>query len=202
MLVMWQLQELPMEKRPQSFPAWSWQMQGSPVPLLATAAASSGFSTPNPANPRVMSTHPHPFPGHRLYFPPTAWWRLRRRLISNRRHLCRECVESVRWRFLPMTSSPLRTPPGYDHEFSRLWFLYLHFEGNSIPSRAVTPNSSKSFETLWLSGWPYYYSVNLSSEQCAGGRSHQTSKALQPFYCYPVDSELPSGRCITALWHL
>ncbi|KQK20296.1 floral homeotic protein APETALA 2 isoform X2 [Brachypodium distachyon] len=62
------VKEVPVEKRSdlgtQSFPAWSWQMQGprSPVPLLATAA-SSGFST---------ATQPHPFAGHRLYFPPTA----------------------------------------------------------------------------------------------------------------------------------
>uniref|UniRef100_A0A0E0AHF4 AP2/ERF domain-containing protein n=1 Tax=Oryza glumipatula TaxID=40148 RepID=A0A0E0AHF4_9ORYZ len=71
-------QEVPMEKRPelgpQSFPtSWSWQMQGSPLPLLPTAA-SSGFSTGTVADSaRVPSSRPHPFPGHhQFYFPPTA----------------------------------------------------------------------------------------------------------------------------------
>uniref|UniRef100_A0A0E0AHF0 AP2/ERF domain-containing protein n=1 Tax=Oryza glumipatula TaxID=40148 RepID=A0A0E0AHF0_9ORYZ len=72
------LREVPMEKRPelgpQSFPtSWSWQMQGSPLPLLPTAA-SSGFSTGTVADSaRVPSSRPHPFPGHhQFYFPPTA----------------------------------------------------------------------------------------------------------------------------------
>ncbi|KAF0908265.1 hypothetical protein E2562_023883 [Oryza meyeriana var. granulata] len=71
------LREVPMEKRselaPQSFPTWSWQMQGSPLPLLPTAA-SSGFSTGTVADAaRVPSSRPHPFPGHhQFYFPPTA----------------------------------------------------------------------------------------------------------------------------------
>ncbi|XP_052162507.1 APETALA2-like protein 3 isoform X2 [Oryza glaberrima] len=71
-------QEVPMEKRPelgpQSFPtSWSWQMQGSPLPLLPTAA-SSGFSTGTVADAaRAPSSRPHPFPGHhQFYFPPTA----------------------------------------------------------------------------------------------------------------------------------
>ncbi|KAG8100240.1 hypothetical protein GUJ93_ZPchr0013g37836 [Zizania palustris] len=63
------LREVPMEKRhelgPQSFPTWSWQMQGSPLPLLP-AAASSGFSTSTGADAaRVPASHPHPFPGNR-----------------------------------------------------------------------------------------------------------------------------------------
>lgn len=28
-----------------AFPAWAWQMQGSPAPFLPATAASSGFST-------------------------------------------------------------------------------------------------------------------------------------------------------------
>ncbi|KAG8038402.1 hypothetical protein GUJ93_ZPchr0355g2818 [Zizania palustris] len=61
------------ELGPQSFPTWSWQMQGSPLPLLPTAA-SSGFSTGTGADaPRVPTSRPHPFPGHhQFYFPPTA----------------------------------------------------------------------------------------------------------------------------------
>uniref|UniRef100_A0A0E0E9H5 AP2/ERF domain-containing protein n=1 Tax=Oryza meridionalis TaxID=40149 RepID=A0A0E0E9H5_9ORYZ len=71
------LREVPMEKRPelgpQSFPTWSWQMQGSPLPLLPTAA-SSGFSTGTVADAaRAPSSRPHLFPGHhQFYFPPTA----------------------------------------------------------------------------------------------------------------------------------
>ncbi|XP_062187701.1 APETALA2-like protein 3 [Phragmites australis] len=76
------LTEVPMEKRPelypQSFPSWARQMQGSPAPLLPTAAssgfstaASSGFSTAT--NVRVPSSRPRPFSiGHQLQFPPTA----------------------------------------------------------------------------------------------------------------------------------
>uniref|UniRef100_A0A0D9WX16 AP2/ERF domain-containing protein n=1 Tax=Leersia perrieri TaxID=77586 RepID=A0A0D9WX16_9ORYZ len=70
-------QEVPMEKRPelvpQSFPTWSWQIQGSPLPLLPTAA-SSGFSTGTVADAAcVPSSRPHPFQGHhQFYFPPTA----------------------------------------------------------------------------------------------------------------------------------
>ncbi|KAL5197463.1 hypothetical protein ABZP36_000975 [Zizania latifolia] len=72
------LREVPMEKRhelgPQSFPTWSWQMQGSPLPLLPTAA-SSGFSTSTGADAaRVPTSRPHPFPGHhhQFHYPPTA----------------------------------------------------------------------------------------------------------------------------------
>ncbi|WVZ62509.1 hypothetical protein U9M48_012253 [Paspalum notatum var. saurae] len=80
------LREAPMEERrpepppgPQSFPAWAWQMQGYPAPLLPTTAASSGFSTvagaaatthgvpPPPSGPRQFA-----FAGNQLRFPPTA----------------------------------------------------------------------------------------------------------------------------------
>ncbi|KAL6839064.1 hypothetical protein ACP4OV_031118 [Aristida adscensionis] len=71
-------QEAPMGKGPgsgpQSFPGWAWQMQGSPVPLLPTAA-SSGFSTATGADAaRVPSSRPRPFTGyqHHFHFPPTA----------------------------------------------------------------------------------------------------------------------------------
>ncbi|XP_015694575.2 APETALA2-like protein 3 isoform X2 [Oryza brachyantha] len=73
------LREVPMEKRPelgpQTFPTWSWQMQGSPLPLLPTAA-SSGFSTGTVATAdaaRLPSSRPHPFAGHhQFYYPPTT----------------------------------------------------------------------------------------------------------------------------------
>ncbi|XP_062189667.1 APETALA2-like protein 3 isoform X2 [Phragmites australis] len=72
------LREVPMEKRPdlspQSFPTWAWQTQGSPVPLLPTAA-SSGFSTTTGVADasRAPSSCPHPLAtGYQHHFPSTS----------------------------------------------------------------------------------------------------------------------------------
>ncbi|CAD6226220.1 unnamed protein product [Miscanthus lutarioriparius] len=64
------------------FPAWAWQMQGSPAPFLPATAASSGFSTATTgvdaaagaAARSVPSSGPRQlFSGYQqLRFPPTA----------------------------------------------------------------------------------------------------------------------------------
>lgn len=64
-----------------AFPAWAWQMQGSPAPFLPATAASSGFSTATAtgvdaatAAGSVPSGAPRQlFSGYQqLRFPPTA----------------------------------------------------------------------------------------------------------------------------------
>lgn len=64
-----------------AFPAWAWQMQGSPAPFLPATAASSGFSTATAtgvdaatAAGSVPSGGPRQlfFGYQQLRFPPTA----------------------------------------------------------------------------------------------------------------------------------
>uniref|UniRef100_A0A0A9CPY6 Ids1 n=1 Tax=Arundo donax TaxID=35708 RepID=A0A0A9CPY6_ARUDO len=79
LLVLLQLQERSMERRPelgpQPYPTWGWQMQGSLHMPLHHSAASSGFSTAvgtNAGNGPLPSQQPAPFSDHQFYFPPTA----------------------------------------------------------------------------------------------------------------------------------
>ncbi|KAF8708589.1 hypothetical protein HU200_029964 [Digitaria exilis] len=75
-LALLQLQERPMERRPelgpQSFPTWAWQMRGSPHTPLHHSAASSGFSTAvggaNGGGGPLPSPHPPaPLPNYQFF---------------------------------------------------------------------------------------------------------------------------------------